>query len=100
MSPEAMEHFYDSVRRTSAGSKRYLAPQWPGPAARRRLCVDYGCGLGRVTLWLARHCKRVIAVDVSEEHLEIAQRELAARGVTMSSFGCCAGATIWDAQRG
>lgn len=50
------------------------------------VCVDYGCGLGRTTLWLARRCARVLAVDVSEAHLALAREALAARGVTNVDF--------------
>lgn len=48
--------------------------------------MDYGCGLGRATLWLARRFKRVLAIDVSEAHLGIAQKNLAARGITNVEF--------------
>jgi len=85
MSPHAIERFYDSgqvdVRRVEAALLRH-GRELP----RGGVCVDYGCGLGRVTLWLARRCKKVIALDVSEAHLQIAKRELAARGVTNVEF--------------
>jgi len=103
MSPDAVERFYDSgqvdVRRVEAALSRH-GRRLP----RDGVCVDYGCGLGRVTLWLARRCKRVIAVDVSEAHLQIAQRELAARGVdnveyrllrTRDDFGVLRGADLF-----
>lgn len=50
------------------------------------VCVDYGCGLGRVTLWLARRCERVLAIDVSQAHLDVARRTLAAHGVSNVEF--------------
>jgi SAM-dependent methyltransferase len=85
MSPEAMERFYDSgqidLHRLEGTLSRH-GRELP----RDGVCVDYGCGLGRVTLWLARRCKRVIAIDVSEAHLQIARRELAARGVSNVEF--------------
>jgi SAM-dependent methyltransferase len=85
MSPEAIERFYDSgqvdIRRIEGALSRH-GRELP----RDGVCIDYGCGLGRVTLWLARRCKRVIAVDVSAAHLQIAQRELAARGVSNVEF--------------
>lgn len=33
-------------------------------------CVEYGCGVGRVTMGLAKHFKQVHAYDISEQHLE------------------------------
>lgn len=85
MSPELVERFYDSGQTDIHRVERYLARNGR-ELPRDGVCVDYGCGLGRVTLWLARHCKRVIAVDVSEAHLQIARRELAARGVNNVEF--------------
>jgi len=35
-------------------------------------CVDYGCGVGRVTLQLARRFKRVTGLDISAPHLHLA----------------------------
>jgi SAM-dependent methyltransferase len=39
-------------------------------------CVEYGCGLGRVTRHLAPHFDRTVGVDISAAHLKLA-RELA-----------------------
>jgi len=41
-------------------------------------CLEYGCGVGRVTLWLAQQFEQVIACDISAPHLEITQRNLEA----------------------
>jgi SAM-dependent methyltransferase len=43
-------------------------------------CLEYGCGLGRVTRHLASLFGRTIGVDISSAHLELA-RELAERAV-------------------
>lgn len=42
----------------------------------RSSCLEYGCGLGRVTRHLAPHFTRTIGVDISAPHLRLA-RELA-----------------------
>ena len=85
MSRDAIERFYQSGQADFRRLEGYLARN--GRALPRDgVCVDYGCGLGRVTLWLAQHCKRVIAVDISEAHLTIARRELAARGIDNVEF--------------
>lgn len=36
-------------------------------------CVELGCGVGRLTRWLAPHFGRVTAIDVSPGHLELAR---------------------------
>ena len=46
-----------------------------------RVCLELGCGLGRVTRFLAPAFRRVHAVDVSPGHLAIAERELAGAGI-------------------
>jgi len=35
-------------------------------------CLELGCGLGRVTCWLEKRFERVVAVDISNEHLAYA----------------------------
>jgi SAM-dependent methyltransferase len=49
-------------------------------------CVEYGCGVGRDTLPLAAIFRRMIALDISLPHLDIARKESAARGVSNVSF--------------
>jgi SAM-dependent methyltransferase len=44
-------------------------------------CFELGCGVGRVSLWLAREFGEIIAADVSPVHLELAGEALARRGV-------------------
>lgn len=36
--------------------------------------LDFGCGVGRVTYGLSRHCRRVIGLDVAPAMLELARR--------------------------
>jgi SAM-dependent methyltransferase len=43
-------------------------------------CLEYGCGVGRVTRWLSTIFGEVIACDVSAPHLELARRELQRQG--------------------
>jgi SAM-dependent methyltransferase len=44
--------------------------------------VEYGCGVGRVTVPLAAIAKEVIGYDVSEPHLKLARQRAAALGRT------------------
>jgi SAM-dependent methyltransferase len=43
-------------------------------------CVDYGCGVGRVTLQLARRFPRVTGLDISAPHLHLARETCRAAG--------------------
>lgn len=47
-----------------------------------RRVVDFGCGVGRVTLPLARRVDSVVAVDVADSMLSIARELLDRNGVT------------------
>lgn len=42
-------------------------------AGQFRHCVDYGCGVGRITLQLARRFARVTGLDISAPHLHLAR---------------------------
>ncbi|MGH7052513.1 MAG: methyltransferase domain-containing protein [Stellaceae bacterium] len=81
----AIDQFYESGRYDIEWAENYLSRNGRC-LPETGLCVDYGCGLGRTTLWLARRCARVLAVDVSQAHLDLAGEALAARGVTNVEF--------------
>ena len=44
--------------------------------SRYLVCLELGCGTGRVTEWLAKRFASVIAVDISRSHLEAARSAL------------------------
>lgn len=48
-----------------------------GIALRGGTCLELGCGVGRVTQFLAKRFNRVIAVDVSSGNLAICKEHLA-----------------------
>ena len=48
--------------------------------------VEFGCGLGYVARWAARHASSVTAVDLSDEHLGEAQRLAESDGLTNIEF--------------
>jgi len=47
----------------------------------RRVCLEIGCGAGRVTWALANRFQRVIGIDVSDEMLDFARERVKARNV-------------------
>jgi SAM-dependent methyltransferase len=47
---------------------------------RKGTCYELGCGVGRVTLWLAQSFHHIIAVDISAFHLALAQRAVQQSG--------------------
>lgn len=46
-----------------------------------KTCLEYGCGLGRVTRWLAERFTTVYGYDISRAHLEGAAHYLARRSI-------------------
>jgi 2-polyprenyl-3-methyl-5-hydroxy-6-metoxy-1,4-benzoquinol methylase len=48
--------------------------------------LDFGCGVGRLSLALAPSVDRVIGVDISEPHLEHARRRQAHQGISNVEF--------------
>jgi len=45
-------------------------------------CLELGCGVGRVTSWLAKRFAYVTAVDISAPHLALAAAHLSGEGLT------------------
>jgi len=67
----------DDVGRTLAAVRRFVRPGF-----RPERTLDYGCGVGRLTIPLAREGGWVVGVDVSGTMLDEARRNCAARRVT------------------
>jgi 2-polyprenyl-3-methyl-5-hydroxy-6-metoxy-1,4-benzoquinol methylase len=42
----------------------------------RNNCMEYGCGVGRVTIQLAKEFEIVTALDISQGHLELAKKRM------------------------
>jgi len=49
-------------------------------------CLEVGCGVGRVTGYLAEAFGRVIAADISSQHLALAQQHLQTKGAHNVEF--------------
>lgn len=60
-------------------------------------CLELGCGVGRVTAWLARRCARVIATDISSSHLALARAHLDAQQANNVEFHRLAAVNTLDA---
>jgi 2-polyprenyl-3-methyl-5-hydroxy-6-metoxy-1,4-benzoquinol methylase len=39
-----------------------------------KTCLEYGCGVGRVTSWLSQRFESLIGYDISNSHIEIAKK--------------------------
>jgi SAM-dependent methyltransferase len=77
---EAKDRFYASGRR-SAEAIDVIARRCEVDVARGGLCVEFGCGVGRVTEHLARRFEEVLALDISPGTLAICRHRLEQEGV-------------------
>jgi 2-polyprenyl-3-methyl-5-hydroxy-6-metoxy-1,4-benzoquinol methylase len=49
-------------------------------------CLEYGCGLGRVTRWLAERFETVFGYDISQSHLQYAKSYFSDENICNVSF--------------
>jgi 2-polyprenyl-3-methyl-5-hydroxy-6-metoxy-1,4-benzoquinol methylase len=77
--PAAAEAFYLTGQDDAKIVEAALARAGRKPEEFRR-CVEFGCGVGRVTGWLAFLFTEVVGVDISRAHLQLANEHLLGRG--------------------
>lgn len=77
---ETRDAFYTGGAQEAALVPALLKRHGVLPAALAR-CLEFGCGVGRVTLALVGQFPQVVGCDVSEPHLALARQEAEARGV-------------------
>lgn len=58
-------------------------------APEQKICVEYGCGVGRVTVPLAARFAEVDAYDISRTHLELAEQRASLLGADNIHFHPC-----------
>jgi len=99
LTDEALRTFFQSgeedVARVLTTARQHLLPGF-----RPTRALDYGCGVGRLVIPLARECAEVVGVDVSQPMIELARRNCADRGLTNVTFALAGGprAAMADVQ--
>lgn len=85
LTPEAIARFFDQgerdVARVFSAITRSIAPRFEPARA-----LDFGCGVGRLVIPMAKRCGEVVGVDVSEAMLAEARRNAERAGVTNVTF--------------
>jgi 2-polyprenyl-3-methyl-5-hydroxy-6-metoxy-1,4-benzoquinol methylase len=82
---ENLDAFYETGREDVARLDNWLARS--GLSLRESgTCAEFGCGVGRCTIWLAKRFARVVAFDISEPHLHLAIARAKAAGLTNIEF--------------
>ena len=84
-SQEIVDAFYETGRGDMNRLDNWLA-RAGAPLPKTSICAEYGCGVGRSTIWLARRYERVLAMDISEPHLALARARAAKEGLTNIDF--------------
>lgn len=75
-----------------ASGKEYAAHIWRDletslqPDFRPRRALDFGCGVGRLTLPLAAKCETIIGIDISENMVAEARQNAAKNNISNASF--------------
>jgi 2-polyprenyl-3-methyl-5-hydroxy-6-metoxy-1,4-benzoquinol methylase len=84
-----IEEFYDTGRGTLNWIESILryCGEWESLiGGGGGVCMEYGCGVGRVTMQLASVFDRVIGMDISKEHLKIARERSESLGIKNIDF--------------
>jgi SAM-dependent methyltransferase len=85
LTPSSVDEFYESgradVEEAVASYRRMTGSDFTPKRA-----LDFGCGVGRMTLSMRRHAREVVGVDVAPRMLEIGREQAAARKVTNVEF--------------
>jgi 2-polyprenyl-3-methyl-5-hydroxy-6-metoxy-1,4-benzoquinol methylase len=64
--------------------------RWIDPDFHAARAIDFGCGVGRLTIPLARACDHVTGIDISEAMLDEARKNCAEAGVRNTIFATSA----------
>jgi SAM-dependent methyltransferase len=93
MSEESVEVFYasgvDEAETIAAMLERFAFSR-----REEKICVEYGCGLGRVTLALAKMFNVVHGYDISPTHLALAENRARETRATNVKFHLCSAELI------
>ncbi len=95
--PQAIEEFWETGR--SEAERTARAFERHGLTLAGKICVEYGCGVGRVTTGLSRSFARLHAYDISAAHLELARRRARELAVGNVQFHECPMDTLIDLER-
>ena len=82
---ETIDRFYESAQQDLGKVVNQLA-RAGRPTARFGKVLDFGCGVGRLSLAFAGRAEQVVGVDISPPHLRLASERAAQRGIANVDF--------------
>lgn len=83
-----LDNFYTSGENEAARTGRMLERHGVTDLS-DKVCVEYGCGVGRVTMGLARRCKYIHGYDISQGHLDLAKQRAKELDIGNCRFHLC-----------
>ncbi len=81
---ENLNEFFDTGESYIGSLMHYVDLLYPGLP--RRTAVDFGCGVGRLSIPLARRFQSVIGVDISPAMLDEAHKNCSSFGISNANF--------------
>ncbi len=91
---QTIDHFWASGEREAAQVLAVMRAH--SHSAAGKVCVEYGCGVGRITGPLARHFASYYAYDISAAHLAEARKRVDSLGLTNVTLVQCADSFLSD----
>jgi SAM-dependent methyltransferase len=85
--PGSIDHFWASGDLEAAQVAGIVAGHGGVPGG--KVCVEYGCGVGRVTGALARYFGHVHGIDISPGHLALASQRMTELGCSNVTLTLC-----------
>lgn len=79
LTDESLAAFFASGQRTAEMIEAFASRA--NVRLKDGLCIEFGCGVGRVTRWLSDRFSRVLAVDVSGGNLRICDHFMRSQGI-------------------
>jgi cyclopropane fatty-acyl-phospholipid synthase-like methyltransferase len=86
LSEDAVEAFYATGKDVMLQIENTLRRCGEWDTLNRQKCMEYGCGVGRVTIWLANEFENITALDISQGHIELARQRIDTLGIRNIDF--------------
>jgi 2-polyprenyl-3-methyl-5-hydroxy-6-metoxy-1,4-benzoquinol methylase len=82
---DLVNYYFDNITKRILGRSLRL---------RQKRVLGLGCGVGRLTLWMAHKAEHVTGVDISEEMVRVARSAAASQGLRNAVFQVYDGTTL------
>lgn len=95
--PGSLDLFWGSGEAEAAAAQRSLG-YYGFAGLESKTCVEYGCGVGRVSFGLAKRFAKVYGYDISPGHLKVARQRALELGMANADFRLCPDSEVGDIE--